>query len=687
MKIFKTKLFKLIALTSILIANSNDTISLAATDNISDVSISSSSLKDESGKWGTVTWSFAASTGVLTLSTGSLENVKAAPWYGDSPIISPQNIKKIIISNNIQAPADSSYLFGNLTSLTTIEGLSNLNTTGVTDMSSLFSGDASLTELSGLGTFDTTNVTDMSSLFTNTYELSDNTFAEIKSWNTSKVTDMSFMFEGIGATTLDLSNFVTSNVTNMASMFRVEDNLKDINLSSFDTSKVTSMSRMFNSAASLTDLDISSFNTNSVTSMGSMFKGCDSLESIKLGVAFKFSSDAALGTPVAVGGKGTGNWIKNDKTSKGYSPSDFMSNYGTGDLSSGKYIAEIIGISVNTKDSSLYVGDSWSPVDNFVNATDVYGNHVDFSEITVSGDVDTTRAGTYDITYSYQGVSSIAKITVKENQTAVNVHDSILYIGQDANWTPDDNFDTAFDKDGNSVLYSQITVDDSQMIDPEITIPGEYDIKYSYGGVTSVAHVSVREQKEALNVHNSTISLGDSWGPEDNFDSALDIDGNQVSFDQVNVNGTVDTTKIGSYNVVYSFLGLKKTATINVISPFKITVPSTSDFGTYKLGSSNSVLNWNKSSKVEVEGADSSQWDLSVALNAKSSLKGYIKIGDQTISDQPQEVISGTGSMDVTGGVSSDNFIKVDYTGVKQVRKDTGNLEWILTPSTKEVSE
>lgn len=608
MKIFKTKLFKLIALTSILIANSNDTISLAATDNISERSITSSSLNDESGEWGTVNWSFAASTGVLTLSTGSLESVKAAPWYGTSPTISPQNIKKIIISNNIQAPADSSSLFGHLTSLTTIEGLSNLNTTGVTDMSGLFTGDSSLTELSGLGTFDTTNVTDMSSLFNNTYELSDNTFAEIKSWNTSKVTDMSFMFEGIGATTLDLSNFVTSNVTSMASMFRAEDNLKDINLSSFDTSKVTSMSRMFNSAASLTDLDISSFNTNNVTSMGSMFKGCDSLESIKLGVAFKFSSDAALGTPVAVGGKGTGNWIKNDKTSKGYSPSDFMSNYGTGDLSSGKYIAEIVGISVTTKDSSLYVGDSWSPVDNFVNATDVYGNQVNFSEITVSGDVDTTRAGTYDITYSYQGVSSIAKITVKENQTAVNVH-------------------------------------------------------------------------------NSTINLGDSWVPEDNFDSALDIDGNQVSFDQVNVDGTVDTTKIGSYNVVYSFLGLKKTATINVISPFKLTVPSTSDFGTYKLGSSNSVLNWNKSSKVEVEGANSSQWDLSVALNAKSSLKGYIKIGDQTISDQTQEVISGKGSMDVTGGVSSDNFIKVDYTGVKQVRKDTGNLEWTLTPSTKEVSE
>jgi len=615
MKIFKTQLFKLIALTSILIANSNDTVSLAATDNISERSITSSSLNDESGEWGTVNWSFAASTGVLTLSTGSLENVKAAPWYGNSPIISPQNIKKIIISNNIQAPADSSSLFGNLSSLTTIEGLSNLNTTGVTDMSGLFTGDASLTELSGLGTFDTTNVTDMSSLFTNTYELSDNTFAEIKSWNTSKVTDMSFMFEGIGATTLDLSNFVTSNVTNMASMFRGEDNLKDINLSSFDTSKVTSMSRMFNSAASLTDLDISSFNTNSVTSMGSMFKGCDSLESIKLGVAFKFSSDAALGTPVAVGGKGTGNWIKNDKTSKGYSPSDFMSNYGTGDLSSGKYIAEIIGISVNTKDSSLYVGDSWSPVDNFVNATDVYGNQVDFSEITVSGDVDTTRAGTYDITYSYQGVSSIAKITVKDDKSSIQTKNTTLQIGQ--TWDKESNFVSATDEDGNSIPWS----------DSRITSNG----------------------------------------------------------------ASVDTSKAGVTKLKYTYKGKVKNTdsefTVTVEDPLKLIVPSNSDFGTYKLGSSNSVLNWNKSSKVEVEGADSSQWDLSVALNAKSSLKGYIKIGDQTISDQPQEVISGTGSMDVTGGVSSDNFIKVDYTGVKQVRKDTGNLEWILTPSTKEVSE
>ncbi|MBO0454028.1 bacterial Ig-like domain-containing protein, partial [Candidatus Enterococcus murrayae] len=37
---------------------------------------------------------------------------------------------------------------------------------------------------------------------------------------------------------------------------------------------------------------------------------------------------------------------------------------------------------------------------------------------------DTTKAGTFDVTYTYEGVTSTAKVTVKEKQTAVNVHDS-----------------------------------------------------------------------------------------------------------------------------------------------------------------------------------------------------------------------------------------------------------------------
>ncbi|MBF0825994.1 bacterial Ig-like domain-containing protein, partial [Enterococcus faecalis] len=55
---------------------------------------------------------------------------------------------------------------------------------------------------------------------------------------------------------------------------------------------------------------------------------------------------------------------------------------------------------VVAKDSTLYVGDSWQAEDNFVSATDKQGNNVTFSEVTVSGDVDTSKAGSYQVTYT-----------------------------------------------------------------------------------------------------------------------------------------------------------------------------------------------------------------------------------------------------------------------------------------------
>lgn len=43
--------------------------------------------------------------------------------------------------------------------------------------------------------------------------------------------------------------------------------------------------------------------------------------------------------------------------------------------------------------------------------------------------------------------------------------------------------------------------------------------------------------------------------------------------------------------------------------------------------------------------------------------------------------------MAVTDKVAPEKFIKVDYAGVKKLRKDTGILQWTLTPSLKGVIE
>ena len=83
-------------------------------------------------------------------------------------------------------------------------------------------------------------------------------------------------------TTVDLSNFDTSNVTNMYYMFDAFMSATLINLNGFDTSNVTNMSGMFSGCWSLTSLDVSGFNTSNVTSMESMFYGCNDLISLDL---------------------------------------------------------------------------------------------------------------------------------------------------------------------------------------------------------------------------------------------------------------------------------------------------------------------------------------------------------------------------------------------------------------------
>ena len=97
--------------------------------------------------------------------------------------------------------------------------------------------------------------------------------------DTSKVTDMSFMFSSCSAlTSLDLSSFNTSQVTNMSDMFSSCTSLTSLDLSNFNTSNVINMSYMIYSCSNLKTIYASnSFNTNKVTGSMSMFSNCSNL--------------------------------------------------------------------------------------------------------------------------------------------------------------------------------------------------------------------------------------------------------------------------------------------------------------------------------------------------------------------------------------------------------------------------
>ena len=88
------------------------------------------------------------------------------------------------------------------------------------------------------------------------------------------------MFEGCDLSFLDLSSFDTSKVSNMRFMFYNCDRLTSLNLGTFDTSEVTDMNNMFYCCIKLSSLDLSSFDISKVTDMESIFDGLRSITTI-----------------------------------------------------------------------------------------------------------------------------------------------------------------------------------------------------------------------------------------------------------------------------------------------------------------------------------------------------------------------------------------------------------------------
>ena len=131
-----------------------------------------------------------------------------------------------------------------------------------------------------LSNFNTSQVTSMYSMFLDMFYL---TTLNLSSFDTSNVTNMSYMFYGMSnLTTLDLSSFNTSKVIDMSGMFFYIYNLTTLDLSNFDTSNVTNMEAMFNRMPELTSLDLSNFDTSKVTDMSAMFFNASNLTTLNL---------------------------------------------------------------------------------------------------------------------------------------------------------------------------------------------------------------------------------------------------------------------------------------------------------------------------------------------------------------------------------------------------------------------
>lgn len=117
---------------------------------------------------------------------------------------------------------------------------------------------------------------DSSYLFSNYSSLTSLDFG--RSFFTGRVTDMSWMFSSCSKlTVLDLSCFNTANVTDMSWMFADCHILASLDLSGFRTEQVRNMSRMFTDCYVLSSIQISSFRTDSAADLRYMFTNCSGL--------------------------------------------------------------------------------------------------------------------------------------------------------------------------------------------------------------------------------------------------------------------------------------------------------------------------------------------------------------------------------------------------------------------------
>jgi len=180
------------------------------------------------------------------------------PWKSRS-----EEIQSVKVADQI-SPISTAYWFYNFSNSALTMDLAKLDTSKVTDMSGMFES-SSVTNVN-MNLWDVSNVTDMSQMF---YQASI-ADVDLSSWNVSNVTDITEMFYQTSITNLNLNSWNLGNIENMDAMF-LGSSIVNLNLNSWNVSNVNSMSGMFGGTL-INILDLSSWNVSNVSNMSYMFE-------------------------------------------------------------------------------------------------------------------------------------------------------------------------------------------------------------------------------------------------------------------------------------------------------------------------------------------------------------------------------------------------------------------------------
>ena len=194
-----------------------------------------------------------------------------------------------LTSFDTSATTDMSYLFNNAENVRTID-ISSFDTGAVTNMSHMFGGMKKLTNIilsnTNVNLFNTANVTNMSHMFAET-KLTDYSYIlGREAFNTGNVADMSYMFASASeVSSLNLRSFDVSSLTNVAYMFAGASNLDNVDFPDEFITNVTDASGLFKGTA-FTTLNLTEFNTSNATNMSYMFADMTNLTTIEVSDTF-----------------------------------------------------------------------------------------------------------------------------------------------------------------------------------------------------------------------------------------------------------------------------------------------------------------------------------------------------------------------------------------------------------------
>jgi len=346
-------------------------------------------------------------------------------------------------------------------------------------------------------------------------------------------------------------------ITNIAS-------LKTIDASQWKINGAVLVPKMFLNDSSLVALDLSNWDLTSAPSVLNMFGNNVALQQVKVGPKVVFINDsgnAAL-QDAPLNDTYTGKWVNLEGQT--FTAAELMALYqNTPAAVADTYVWQTDQTAVMAHDSTVDQSgqNTWTAADNFDSATNATGQALTLADVTVTGSVDTTTPGTYQVTYQYLNnvgnpISSVATITVIASQVSVAAHDTTIMQGQA--WTAADNFDSATDFDGHAVDLSDGTVTCADQV--ETQTPGTYDVSYRYtdadGNVaTKVVMITVKASQVSVAATDQTVTQGQTWTAADSFVGATDAAGNAIDLSQVTVTGAdqVNTTVPGTYAVTYSY--------------------------------------------------------------------------------------------------------------------------------------